>query len=125
MVQVEAGMPGGMKGAHKALWVHMIVGVEAGTQVVDIDHKPDQGLGVEGLVADTLQVEGSQLEREVVGKAAGPDLQAGKVVVAAHMEWVAELEGDMGHRQLPRHLVAVVVVEGEEEIGRAEVRIVL
>lgn len=29
----------------------------------------------------------------------------------------------MGHRQLPRHLV--VVVEGGQEIGREEVRIVL
>lgn len=121
MEQAEAGMPGGMKGVHKALGVHMLVGVEAGTQVVDIDHNSDQGQGVAGWVAGTLRLKGSQLEMEV-GKAAGQDLQAGKAVAVAHMEWVAELEGDMDHRQLPRDLV---VAEGKEETGLEEVRIEL
>lgn len=88
---------------------------------MDTDYRPDQGQGVEELGADTLRAEGSQLDKEA-DKAAGPDLQAEKAAVAVHMERVAEPEGDMGHRQHPRHLA---VVEGEEEIGRAEVRIVL
>ncbi|KUI53813.1 hypothetical protein VP1G_10574 [Cytospora mali] len=88
---------------HRVLEGHMIEEVEAGTKAVGIDHKPGQDLEVEELVADNLQLEGLQLEKEV-GKAADLDLRVGKaVVVVAHMDWVAELEEGRDHRELPRH----------------------
>lgn len=78
-------MAGDRKVVHKNLEAHMVVGVEAGTKVVGIGHRPDQGLEVEELVADSLRLEGSQLDREE-DKAAGLCLRADKAKVAAHTE---------------------------------------
>lgn len=124
-LQLVADMPEDRRVVHKDPEGHMTVEVEAGTMAAHIDHKlgQDLDLDLEESVADTLQLVCLQLGREA-GKTAEPGLRAGKaVVVAAHMEWVVELEEDRGHWQLPMRLV--VEVEGEEGTGQEEVHIVL